>query len=214
MKRFAVWLSYGSYGPREGFPNLYDYYTPSESQTTPTTTSSEPSKSSHPEVEKTQMGNILSQLTSQGQAPKPMKKELKDAKPIDLPFTTPSILQTLSPKPTTKIHKLPARDPRAFGKIRVTQYQQDRRMNPYNRIVLLVLVLLTILNFKKDRRVNNTGVVPEYPWEVAAKEEKKRVEQEELEKKLKEEEEKVKLEQEKAEEKKKNARKWYYLWLK
>ncbi|ODV85516.1 hypothetical protein CANARDRAFT_182080, partial [[Candida] arabinofermentans NRRL YB-2248] len=139
MKRFVYWLSYGSHGPREGFPDLYDYY----------------SSSSQSQSQKDRSSNSTDIVSN---------KSSRDPAPIDLPFKVPSILKSIDPTPETKVTKLPTLDPRSFGTKRIEQYRKDRKMNPVNKAILFILVFLTILNFKKDRRVNLTGVVPEYEW--------------------------------------------------
>ena len=132
--------------------------------------------------------------------------------PLDLPFKYPSVLGA-PPFGTTvgiKAKKLPPLDPRSFGVKRIQQYREDRRMNPVAKIALVICTFLTVLCFKQDRRVNVTGVIPEYPWDVIEKEERERLKkiqvEEELERQLKQSQ--LDLET------RRTTKKWYYLWLK
>lgn len=239
IKRFSLWWAYGSHGPREGFYELHDYYTPygveiengnkDNKDTIDDTSINEISKKS---IKKTELDSIINNISkdissessessrsalqmSSGEIDALQINKRPDTPP-DLPFKLPSILKTFNPTKDTIIKKLPSLDPRSFGLKRLQQYRQDRRMNPVNRIVLVALVFLTVLCFKQDRRVNVTGNVPEYPWDIADREEReenerKRIEQEEnnrLEELKRIQEEKEKLEMER-----KLNKKWYYLWL-
>lgn len=86
-------------------------------------------------------------------------------------------------------------------------------MNPINRIVLVICVFLTVLCFKQDRRVNVTGTVPEYPWDVAEREEKEAQEKKRKEEEAQKELERIALENEASAKNNKKGKKWYYLWL-
>lgn len=141
--------------------------------------------------------------------------------PPDLPFRYPSVLKTLHPKSDTIVTKQPVLDPRSFGKIRLQQYQEDRRMNPYNRFLIATLIVLTVLAFKQDRKVNLTGKVPDYG--AASQEEelaeitRKRKEKEDNEEMSRALSKSLEIQKKKKEEanrrKSQQGRKWYYLWL-
>lgn len=233
IKRFSLWWAYGSHGPREGFVELHDYHTPygvelegvDSSKVGSNEKSVDNIKSVH---EHTKFDEIVEQIShdtaevsseSSRSALRMTDNELDSAKlnkrpdvPPDLPFKLPSILKTFKPTKDTIVHRLPTLDPRSFGIRRLQQYRQDRRMNPINRIILVLLVFLTVLCFKKDRRVNVTGVVPEYPWEIQEREER-----EEAERKLKQEEEEAAAllarEQKNGQTHSTGNKRWYYLWL-
>ncbi|VEU22856.1 DEKNAAC103944 [Brettanomyces naardenensis] len=107
--------------------------------------------------------------------------------PPDLPFRYPSVLKSTNPDKEMVIERFPSLDSRSFGKKRLEQYQRDRNMNPYNRFLIATLVILTVLGFRKDRRVNLSGKVPVYGWdeeEKERKEEERRRENDELSLKL------------------------------
>lgn len=233
VKRFSVWWAYGSHGPREGFVELHDYYTPYGIEAEDNVRmekergEDEPESSHHQATELDKIiDNIAVETTNKSsdsaKSALQMSNNALDSLqlnnrpeiPPDLPFKLPSILKTFKPDKSTITKKLPMLDPRSFGLKRLQQYRQDRRMNPINRIVLVLTVFLTVLCFKQDRRVNVTGKVPEYPWEVVEREEReeeerKKKEAEELERLAKERE----LEALEAERKANRGRRWYYLWL-
>lgn len=232
VKRFAVWWAYGSHGPREGFVELHDYYTPygveaeaeAEAETTAAMDKAPVKRASDTELNKI-IDTISEETTrtssaSEKSALQMSSNELEASHlnkrpelPPDLPFKLPSILQTFRPTASTMVHRYPALDPRSFGLKRLQQYRQDRRMNPINRIVLVVCVFLTVLCFKQDRRVNVTGTVPEYPWDVAEREER---EAEERERQAEREAEAAQQELASGAgvaQDKKGGRRWYYLWL-
>lgn len=236
VKRFSVWWAYGSTGPREGFIELHDYYTPygveAESGVDAGTNVKTDIKSNKNEdkVVKTELDELINKISKEtvgessveSKSALQMSSSIKDTTqlnnrldvPPDLPFKLPSILKTFKPTKDTVVKKLPTLDPRSFGLKRLQQYRHDRRMNPVNRIVLVLMIFLTVLCFKHDRRVNVTGVVPEYPWEVTAREEREEAEKKQLEE---ENEEKRLLAEREAAIAAANAakgRKWYYLWLK
>lgn len=227
IKRFSVWWAYGSHGPRDGFVELHDYYTPYGIESNEGVG---PEKSTNIKPHKvTEFDKIIDEIADEtaGESSVSSKSALHISNsaldslqinkrpdvPVDLPFKLPSILKTFRPTKDTVVHKLPTLDPRSFGLKRLQQYKQDRMMNPVNKIVLLFLAFLTVICFKQDRRVNVTGVVPEYPWEVAEREEKE--EQERLEREKLEMEEAAKVEAAKQSlEQQRKSKKWYYLWLK
>jgi hypothetical protein len=232
IKRFSIWWAYGSHGPREGFVELHDYYTPygieAEELTNNVNQNEKELKDNEKSNNNTELNEIINKISNEttnessasSKSALQMSNNAKDSLqinnrpdvPPDLPFKLPSILKTFKPDKNTNIIKLPTLDSRSFGLKRLQQYKQDRRMNPVNRIVLVFLVFLTVLCFKQDRRVNVTGVVPEYPWVVAEREEKEEEERKKNEE-LKEanrlameiKENEIKLQ--------KKSRKWYYLWL-
>ena len=227
VKRFAVWWAYGSHGPREGFVELHDYYTPYgvEAEEVKEVKDETPvSKATDTELDKI-IDTISEETTkassqSEKSALQMSSNELEASHlnkrpelPPDLPFKLPSILQTFRPTASTMVHRYPALDPRSFGLKRLQQYRQDRRMNPINRIVLVVLVFLTVLCFKQDRRVNVTGTVPEYPWDVAEHEEKEAEEKRQQVERGAEEAQRELASQAGASQDKKGGRRWYYLWL-
>jgi hypothetical protein len=251
IKRFSLWWAYGSHGPRDGFVELHDYYTPygveaegdvgANAVETGTATSgskvlesikakeeTESSPTGHAPT-RTELDEIIAKVSKEttGESSQSARSALQMSNnaldssqlnkrpevPPDLPFKMPSILPTFHPTKATKVHRQPTLDPRSFGLKRLQQYREDRRMNPVNRVILVVVVFLTVLCFKQDRRVNVTGTVPEYPWEVAEREER------ELEEKRKAEEEASKRELLRAAEEQRqlelntHKKKWYYLWL-
>lgn len=229
IKRFSVWWAYGSTGPREGFVELHDYHTPYGGMETDmiTETATDNAKE-NTRIEKTELDDLINKISTEtatesserskdalqmdNQTLNTAQLNTRPNVPPDLPFKLPSILKTFEPNGTTTVRKLPTLDPRSFGLKRLDQYRHDRRMNPVNRIVIVLTVFLTVLCFKQDRRVNVTGVVPEYPWEVAEREER-----EEAEKLKMQENEKLCVAAEEAKKemlKNKSGRKWYYLWLK
>lgn len=239
IKRFSIWWAYGSHGPREGFVELHDYYTPYGIEAEETVKVEETgnekemknenktTESLHKNTELNQIINKISTETTgassdseksalqmSGNALDTLQLNNRPEIPPDLPFKLPSILRTFKPKSSDVIHKLPTLDPRSFGLKRLKQYKQDRRMNPVNRIVLVLTIFLTVLCFKQDRRVNVTGKAPDYPWDVEEREEreeqeKKKREIEELEKAQR----KLDLAELEAERKSQKSRRWYYLWL-
>lgn len=231
IKRFSVWWAYGSHGPRDGFVELHDYYTPYGIDAEETK-----KLDGHINVQtenifhdkNTELDKIINKISNEtanessesSKSALQMSNNAKDSLqlnnrpdvPPDLPFKLPSILETFNPTKDSKIHKLPTLDPRSFGLKRLQQYRQDRRMNPINRIVLVCLVFLTVLCFKQDRRVNVTGKVPEYPWDIEEREareeeERKRLDQAEAAKRIALENDGIEREL------KKKSKKWYYLWL-
>lgn len=218
VKRFSFWWAYGSHGPREGFPEQYDWFTSEQAVKPPVLNNEQPKDTEFDHL----INSITPASTTVGLASKAAlhtnvndldasRLNVQATVPLDLPFKHPSILA--SPplvKTSVKPRKLPVLDPRSFGLKRVQQYKQDRLMNPLAKIALVLCVFLTVLCFKKDRRVNVSGVVPEYPWETVARE----LQDEELEKERKEREQKQKQEQELSVEMSKLEKKrWYYLWL-
>lgn len=233
IKRFSVWWAYGSHGPRDGFVELHDYYTPygveaKEIKKVDDSINDKTENKTHNHTKSTELDEIVNKISTEtvnessesSKSALQMSSNAKDSLqinnrpdvPPDLPFKLPSILETFKPTKETKIHKLPTLDPRSFGLKRLQQYRQDRRMNPVNRIVLVCLVFLTVLCFKQDRRVNVTGKVPEYPWDIEEREareeeERKRIEDAENANRLALENE------EREKELKKKSKKWYYLWL-
>lgn len=196
QKRFAYWLAYGSFGPREGFPDVYDYY--SKPENAKVEEAYVESSIDDSPIRQVQDNDRLSQLIQQvgrdtgkteaerqasvmdlssskeaegdngrsGKRVAPMKmvNHIEEVPP-DLPFRVPSVLKSTAPTADTMTKKQPTLDPRSFGTLRLQQYQRDRQMNPYGRFIVAVIVVLTLFNFKKDRKVNVTGVVPEYGWE-------------------------------------------------
>lgn len=232
VKRFSVWWAYGSHGPREGFVELHDYYTPYGVEATEVEELKKESKNEdtkRPLRSDTEMDKIIDKISlettkassdSEKSALQMSNNALEASQlnnrpeiPPDLPFKLPSILQTFKPTSGTKVHRYPALDPRSFGLKRLQQYRQDRRMNPINRIVLVICVFLTVLCFKQDRRVNVTGTVPEYPWDVAEREEKEAQEKKRKEEEAQKELERIALENEASAKNNKKGKKWYYLWL-
>lgn len=229
-KRFAFWWAYGAHGPREGFPELYDWFTSENGAVGPTPASaSSPSDPNGSVSRDTELDKLINAVGA-SQAPTEAARAAQHASPdvlnssklnvngetpLDLPFRTPSIL---SAPPFAEggahVKRLPALDPRSFGVKRVEQYKQDRLMNPVAKLALLACVFLTVLCFKADRRVNVTGIVPEYPWEVAAAEERER------ERAAAEAEAEAKAHAQAQSQAlldashKASERKWYYLWLK
>lgn len=227
IKRFSVWWAYGSHGPRDGFVELHDYLTPYGIENYEEI-KQEPVKKNI--KKQSELDNIIQNISNEtvdsssalNRSALQMSSNVVDSLqinkrpevPPDLPFKLPSILSTFKPNKNTKIHKLPDLDPRSFGLKRVQQYRQDRKMNPVNRLVIFSCILLTVLCFKQDRRVNVTGKAPEYPWEVAEREERE-LEEAKVKAEL-EEFQKIEAENLRQEEELKNKRrrKWYYLWLK
>lgn len=245
IKRFSIWWAYGSHGPREGFVELHDYYTPygieaeemiinninnsggnSTTTTTAATTNLDNNKKNHTQlddiidkisVETTKASSLSekSALQLSNNALDTMQLNNKPDSPPDLPFKLPSILKTFKPTGKTIVKRLATLDTRSFGLKRLKQYREDRKMNPVNRIVIVLCIFLTVLCFKQDRRVNVTGSVPEYPWEVQEREEleeanAKLIQEAEEIAKIKKQQQQEELERIKKE--KKNKR-WYYLWL-
>lgn len=232
IKRFSVWWAYGSTGPREGFVELHDYQSPYGAaviENSPTE-SKEADEVSGGKVVKTELDDLINTISKETvrQSSEKSKDALQMSNstlntatlntrpdvPPDLPFKLPSVLKTVKPEKDTIVKKLPTLDPRSFGLKRLQQYRQDRRMNPVNRIVIVVTIFLTVLCFKQDRRVNVTGIVPEYPWEVAEREEREEAERLQKETDLDEERKRVAAEEEQKLANRGSSRKWYYLWLK
>ncbi|KAG7899410.1 hypothetical protein KL935_003720 [Ogataea polymorpha] len=141
-KRFIYWLAYGPHGPREGFVT-------------------EHRKTVVPEKKKAD--TLLDQIIAETESQK-YKVEVDEYVPPDLPFRTPSVLKSVNPARDTIASPLPPRDPRLFGPKRLEQNKKDRKMNPYSQFVLGFLMVLTFLNYRKDREVNSTGKVPDYEY--------------------------------------------------
>lgn len=255
QKRFCYWLAYGSFGPRDGFPNVYDYYSRPKSGDGNLVDGSDRLKEEGKTISenrKTLIKQNADELTEiikqvgqktggsdsereafvlQHSGDKTKKRDTvlaRNAKkldpgemmnrkagiPPDLPFRYPSVLKTTQPTFQTLVDRLPGLDPRSFGFKRLKQYQEDRRMNPYNRILIAVLVVLTVLAFRQDRRVNLTGVVPVNGWE----EEQRQIREFEEQAELKKENERLsRLLDESVDDSKgrksSSGRRWYYLWL-
>ncbi|QPG75513.1 hypothetical protein FOA43_002868 [Brettanomyces nanus] len=249
QKRFTYWLAYGSYGPREGFPNVYDYYTSIKGTGSPSGTSVfppsgtsvfPPSGTPASPVSRILQDDSLGQLIQEINPKKDSQREAfilqnstskiveetkkidalemsnrKQDVPPDLPFRYPSVLRAINPSSYTIASRLPALDPRSFGIKRLQQYQFDRNTNPYNRFIVATLVVLTVLAFKKDRKVNLSGIVPEYGWKQEQEEiqqTQKRQQNEILSLKLKnamEQQQQQQQQQQHLQE----PRRWYYLWL-
>lgn len=183
VKRFSFWWAYGSHGPREGFPENYDWFTtPHEvkEDVKPLKVKDESRKTNSefdqlinsitPESTSVQMASRAA-LQSDTNALESSKLNVKSDVPLDLPFKHPSVLR--SPpfsKWEGKVNKLAMLDPRSFGVKRVQQYRQDRMMNPIAKIALVCCIFLTVLCFKKDRRVNVSGEAPVYPWDEVEEE--------------------------------------------
>ncbi|KAG7845310.1 hypothetical protein KL941_003155 [Ogataea angusta] len=141
-KRFIYWLAYGPHGPREGF------ITEHRRTVVP---------------EKKESSTLLDRIIAETESQK-YKVQVDEYVPPDLPFRTPSVLKSVNPSKDTIISPLPPRDPRLFGPKRVEQYKKDRKMNPYSQFVLGFLMVLTFLNYRKDREVNSSGKVPDYEY--------------------------------------------------
>ncbi|KAG7839629.1 hypothetical protein KL942_003240 [Ogataea angusta] len=141
-KRFIYWLAYGPHGPREGF------VTEHRRTVVP---------------EKKESSTLLDRIIAETESQK-YKVQVDEYVPPDLPFRTPSVLKSVNPSKDTIISTLPPRDPRLFGPKRVEQYKKDRKMNPYSQFVLGFLMVLTFLNYRKDREVNSSGKVPDYEY--------------------------------------------------
>ncbi|KAH3670645.1 hypothetical protein OGAPHI_001160 [Ogataea philodendri] len=84
--------------------------------------------------------------------------------PPDLPFVLPSAVKTAHPAKTTTITQLPARNPQLFGEKRTQQAQKDKKLNPYNQFVLALVLLLSVLNYLKDKKINDSGTPPDYGY--------------------------------------------------
>lgn len=230
IKRFSVWWAYGSTGPREGFIELHDYQSSYDNDEKPDLTKeSMKNDDNNGEIVKTELDDLIDKISKEtvNQSSDKSKDALQMSNstldtaslntrpevPPDLPFKLPSVLKTVKPRRDTPVKKLPTLDPRSFGLKRLQQYRQDRMMNPINKIVIVLTIFLTVLCFKQDRRVNVTGVVPEYPWEVAEREEREEAEKIQREKEAEEERKRIVAEEE-LKRMNKNNRKWYFLWLK
>ncbi|KAF6006721.1 hypothetical protein HII12_004914 [Brettanomyces bruxellensis] len=258
QKRFCYWLAYGSFGPREGFPNMYDYYSVSGkgglNEIAPSDglagldneKNKEISQNMPPKAQQAdELTEIIQQVGENTGKPEQERQAFvlqhsgdkikkrdtvlarnarkldpadmmnrKAGIPPDLPFRYPSVLKTARPTAETPIRRLPELDARSFGFKRLKQYQQDRRMNPYNRILIAVLTILTVLAFRHDRKVNLTGSVPVNGWE----EEQRQIKEYEEQTAAKKENERLsKLLDESLEVSQSketgSGRKWYYLWL-
>ncbi|GME86620.1 hypothetical protein B5S31_g5037 [[Candida] boidinii] len=206
FKKFNYWLSYGSYGPREGFPDFYKDYLYEVN-------SKERSIPKKEVIEDNELTNLIKkqqQEQQQQQRIKNIKIQKPDINaPIDLPFKLPPIISNTKPNSTTIVTKLPDLDPRSFGELRIEQYKKDRKMNPYNKFILIFLVILSILNFKRDRKINLTNIAPEYDWNNEKTENKITNEKELLSEKLL-----ASIQSSAEKTNNNNGRKWYYLYLK
>ncbi|ANZ74157.1 BA75_00379T0 [Komagataella pastoris] len=154
MKRLNYYISYGNYGPRDGF---------------------QPVESDQPS--------------------------------FDLPFRLPSIITTHIPKPSTLVRKLPPVNYRTCGEKRKEQYEKERRMDPISKMIIFSTLILTVINFKRDRKVVNTDHVP-----VNEYEEYQRV----LEKEERDYREMLEARdnpQPSNSDSKTRKRRWYYLWI-
>ncbi|KAG0671117.1 hypothetical protein C6P40_001928 [Pichia californica] len=230
IKRFSIWYAYGSHGPRDGFVELHDYFTPYGIENEDNNKINEIKQNNEiiKDKDNTELDKIINKISidtihsssdSEKSALQMSNNALNSLQlnnrpeiPPDLPFKLPSILKSFKPKNSDKIHKLPTLDPRSFGLKRLKQYRQDRRMNPINRIILVLTIFLTVLCFRQDRRVNVTGKVPDYPWDIAEREEREQQEKKQKDELLLKELELTKTEKE-NENVTKRGKKWYYLWL-
>ncbi|CDK26391.1 unnamed protein product [Kuraishia capsulata CBS 1993] len=125
--------------------------------------------------------------------------------PPDLPFKIPSFLYSDDPKSTTRVTQTAPVNLRAAGDARQKQYEKETKMDPLSKTVIFLVIALTIMNFRRDRRVQKSNVAPvnEYEQFVAEKEMER-----ELARKVAEAEIEERLASERA-----KAKKWYYLWL-
>ncbi|GMM28805.1 hypothetical protein DAMA08_015210 [Martiniozyma asiatica (nom. inval.)] len=227
VKRFAVWWAYGSMGPRDGWTETCDWFSPKVVATGKTAAATATATATATETETGKAtGSVLDELIHVHSPSESKRSALATSQntldaaqlnrklniPPDLPFKYPSILAAApgSSSKGCKAKRLSPLDPRSFGLNRIKQYQQDRKMNPIARLSLFFCVILTVLCFKADRRVNNTGIVPVYPWDVVAAEERAQVEAEAILLLKQEQEQKQKQQQQQQDASKRH---WYYLWL-
>lgn len=127
-------------------------------------------------------------------------REKFDSKPADLPFKTPSFITETSPNAETLVRPVAPVSLNLCTEERRKQYNKERKMDPVSKTVIFVCAILTVINFKRDRRINNTNTVPLNEYEIY------------LQKKPQEEEEAERVYA--VQDVKNGEKKWYYLWLK
>ncbi|KAG7194466.1 uncharacterized protein KQ657_004679 [Scheffersomyces spartinae] len=128
----------------------------------------------------------------------------KQEPPYDLPYPTPSKLQTNDPKPQTLVHPIDPPVNLALHPIRVDQFNPKRLDGVTKFFIYLTLVVAAIALYR-DKFIGEAGrpleivIVDPYEEERKAEQARERIE----------EDLKARLELEKS-----KSRKWYYLWIK
>ncbi|ODV93499.1 hypothetical protein PACTADRAFT_82818 [Pachysolen tannophilus NRRL Y-2460] len=132
---------------------------------------------------------------------------------FDIPFKIPSFITTQNPSPTTIIKRLPYNiNYKKCGPVRLKQFEKDSRMDIVSKIILFITALLTVLNFKRDRKIVNTNKVPTNEYEKymeRIQEQERIIFENEKNRKLNELKNQNVITNETT-----NGRKWYYLWIK
>lgn len=127
--------------------------------------------------------------------------------PLDLPFTVPSVIKNISPKPDTVVHKL---EPVILGETEVRKGQFDTsKTDPMTKALIYFVVFIAIVAIARDKKIGEKGKPIEPVWEVPHQKER---EQEEETAEAKRQAHLV--EQAIQEQAKENKRHWYYLLLK
>ncbi|CAK9442360.1 uncharacterized protein LODBEIA_P61030 [Lodderomyces beijingensis] len=126
--------------------------------------------------------------------------------PLDLPFTTSAPVANGVGGNRGEVRRVRRLEERKLGETPVRKAQFDtRRMDGASKVVVFLVVMVAMVAVYRDKNVGERGkpqpVVIVDPYEVERREAEER----------KWQEERARVE---AEERRKNGRKWYYLWLK
>lgn len=119
--------------------------------------------------------------------------------PLDLPFTIPLKVQTLTPSPETPVHKTEPAVVLAETAVRKPQFD-TKKIDPVTKFFLYMIVFVAMLAIHRDKTIGEEGRPVEQiiadPYEELRKAEAR-----------------AEAERQRLLEEERLRRKWYYLWL-